>query len=90
MCTNFERSGYAILKAFDTANPKSVKEVYSQLSGTRILLGARVTIDDYVVSLFRGNELKEQEAGRYVLTQRGVRERDRLREIVEQENHAHC
>lgn len=90
MCTNFERSGYEVLKLFDTDKPKSAHEVYTQLhnSRTRILLGARVTIDDFVESLYRGNELARMGTVGYVLTKHGKQELSRLRDIVERADHA--
>lgn len=83
MCTNFERSGYEVLKLFDTDQPRTITEVYNHLyaAKTRMLLGATATIADYVDSLHCGRALEIKNEG-YVLTPLGVWERDRLAEVI--------
>ncbi len=82
ICTNFERSGYEVLKLFNTETPVSEDEAYQALSGVRILLGAQVTIADYLQSLCCGNELVSKDDG-YIITPRGIKERERLKVLVD-------
>ena len=84
--SNFVRSGYEVLKLFNTEKPVSTEQALETLlkSKTRILLGARVTLEDYLHSLACGNELKYQPSARgYIITKGGVRELERLRGVIE-------
>lgn len=84
-CSNFIRSGYEILKLFNIDTPVSYEEAYQTLlnNRTRILLGAGSTLAVYINTIHHCNgELNYVEEG-YILTQCGLRERERLKNIID-------
>lgn len=84
-CSNFIRSGYEILKLFNEDTPVSYAEAFQTLCAnrTRILLGATGTVAGYIHTIHLCNGELSYIDGGYILTQRGLRERERLKKIID-------
>jgi hypothetical protein len=86
MCTEFERSTYWILQLLNDECPTPEDQIDNTLDEEHpeMLLGAGNTLEDVLDSLCTVNVLTKNEAG-YLLTPGGLRLRERLHQMVEDE-----